>query len=196
MRTIDAQINKTTTVQFKTEVTTRQFPDWGYFEYTIKRDELFVNKHVPKSLIEILSVRSMEALYPLELRTTMENIPLDVLNHEQIKERWRNVKTELQKEYSGEVIAQYLSKCDKQLSNKLSILESLRNDAFYALLFHDIYTQYNENLEKDAYLAFPILGFKEPIVFCGKQTINSCETHYYTANPRCVGLTKVCVAIY
>lgn len=146
----DTQKDKTSTIQFDTEITIRQFPDWGYFEYKIKRENVFINKRAPKTFIEKLAVTTSKALYPLEVQTTLSNELLKIINHQDIIKRWAKIKATLQKEYTGKVMASYITKFEKQIKNPQALLLTLKHESFYTLLFHDIYTTYGEALQKNA----------------------------------------------
>ncbi|MGG6231134.1 hypothetical protein [Tenacibaculum sp. SDUM215027] len=177
----DVQKDKSSKVQFEAEVTIRKFPELGYYEYSIKKDNIFINKRYPKTLIEKLSVITSEVLYPLEVQTTLSNELLDIINHKEILERWKKIKVQLQREYTGNAIDQYITKFEAKLHQKYRLLHSLNHEIFYTLLFQDIYTKYDDTLEKKATINFPVLGFKTPINFKGNQKINKKKTYYNTA---------------
>lgn len=178
----DAQKDKTAKVQFDAEVTVRKFPEEGVLEYKIKKDKLFINKREPKTVVEKLSVKTLEALYPLEVQTTLTNELVKILNHEEILARWEKIKIQLKKEYIGEAFNLYITKYDTTLRQKHNLLRTLKQEVFYTLLFHDIYTNYNSELEKKTTIAFPVQGFKNALVFNGVQKINKLKTYYNTAN--------------
>lgn len=177
----DIQKDKSSKVQFEAEVTIRKFPELGYYEYSIKKDNIFINKRSPKTLIEKLSVITSEVLYPLEVQTTLSNELLDIINHKEILERWKKIKEQLQREYTGNAIDLYITKFEAKLYKKYRLLHSLNHEIFYTLLFQDIYTKYGDTLEKKAAINFPVLGFKNPINFTGTQKINKKRTYYNTA---------------
>lgn len=177
----DTQKDKSSKVQFEAEVTIRRFPDLGYFEYKIKKDNIFINKHAPKTLAEKLSIETLKALYPLEIKTTLNNEFLDVINHKEILERWATIKAQLQKEYTGNAITQYITKFEAMLNQKYRLLHSLKQEVFYTLLFQDIYTQYGDALKKESTINFPVRGFQNSLVFKGIQRINKKKTYYNTA---------------
>ncbi|MFL0085125.1 hypothetical protein R5N98_05415 [Tenacibaculum maritimum] len=174
----DAQKNKRSEVQFDAEVTMRQFPDLGYFEYMIKKEKIFINKQVPKTLVEKLAIITSKALYPLKIKTSFKNELLSIVNHDEVVARWENIKIQLQKEYEGEAFTLYIKKFESALYKESSLLASLKREAFYVLLFHDTYTMYDEKLQKEAEIHFPVSGFKVPLVFKGIQKISKYRTYY------------------
>lgn len=180
----DVKKDKLSKVQFEAEVTIRKFPEEGVFEYKIKKDAIYINKRTPKTVVEKLSIKTLEALYPLKIKTTLKNELLEIINHKEILERWQKIKVQLQKEYTGKAITQYISKFETKLHQKYSLLESLKQEVFYTLLFHDIYTKYDSSLQKETIIAFPVLGFKKPLQFKGIQKIHKQKTYYNTANVR------------
>lgn len=185
----DGQKDKKSQVQFEAEITMRKFLEEGCLEYKIKKNHIFINKRTPKTLVEKLSVKTLEALYPLEIQTTLKNELQQIINHEEILERWQKIKMQLQKEYIGKAITQYINAFETKISNNYILLQSLKHEVFYTLLFHDIYAHYdissqkvNTSLQKEATIAFPVLGFKSPLLFKGIQKINKYKTYYNTAN--------------
>ena len=62
------------------------------------------------------------------------------------------------------------------------LLSSFKQEVFYTLLFHNIYKGYNTSLEKKVEMQFPILSFKNPLIFKATQKINKYKTYYNTAH--------------
>lgn len=178
----DAQKEKTSRVQFETGITLRRYPEEKCFEYTIKRDKIFINKRAPKKIVEILSIKTQAVLYPLQLKTTFGNELLDIINYEEIITRWKKVKQQLQKEYTGKAFTQYITKFETNLLQKHYLLSSFKQEVFYTLLFHNVYKGYNTSLEKKVEMQFPILSFKNPLIFKATQKINNYKTYYNTAH--------------
>lgn len=173
----DAQKNKNAKTQFEAEVTIRKFPEEGVFEYKIKKTAIYINKRTPKTVVEKLTIKTLNVLYPLEIQTTLTNELIKIINHKEILERWAKIKTQLKKEYTGKAITNYIAKFESKLHQKHSLLASLKQEIFYTLLFHNVYTKYNASLTKEARIAFPVQGFKNPLVFNGIQKIHKQKTY-------------------
>ncbi len=177
----DAQKDKTSKIQFEMEITLRNFPGEKYYEYTLDKKQVFINKKKPITIVEKLAVQTLRAVYPLEVQTNAINKPVAVLNHQEILERWKTIKAVILKEFTGNAITNYVSKMEKALNSEAAILRSLQEELFYSLLFNDINSKYGSEQQKETSINFPLLGFKQPLVFKGTQKLNTYKTYYQTA---------------
>ena len=139
-----------------------------------RTSDVYVN-HKSSDLVvaNALAVRTSAALYPMVLKFDVGNSEIskteysyrrydtsskiiDVINFDEIVERWENVKSDLEKDFYGEGFDRYIDKNNNRFREKATLIFGLNNDYFLNLFFNDmVYTTYSSGGKATGTLHFP-----------------------------------------
>ncbi|WP_103863885.1 LysM domain-containing protein [Aquimarina sp. I32.4] len=119
--------------------------------------KIFINDEEPNLIADELAVACTEVLYPLVVKTDNNLNLLDIVNHQDIVKRWKKQKRKKLSYYQGSVAEKYFHLFEQTLFTKDLFFEHLQNDWFFKAYFNKIYTGYNDKLEVDNKIEFPIL---------------------------------------
>ena len=130
------------------------------FIFEVDRKTVYLDNASAASQTEQIADLCSQALYPLKLKVSDENLLLEILNHADIKQRWKKIKDNLSLYYKGKIISALLQKTEKLLYNKTVLTTSLYETWFFDLYFRPIYTTYQHNESLDYFWKSPVLGNK------------------------------------
>ena len=109
----------------------------------IIKEKTYINNLEINQTIEQLFEKAEQVLYPLQIITDEKGRLSQIINSEQIKNRWeKDCKPQLEEYYKSETaenIISNLDKCFKDLNAKKKLLE---RNLFYKLFFQPLYTSY------------------------------------------------------
>lgn len=111
----------------------------GEYVISVRFKNFLINQNKPELLMEILAERCREPINDLKLLASKESKVVDVLNHDEITQKWQRTKEDLRKEYSGKLFERYLELQENTISNKEFLLEKLKKDIFISQFFSGIY---------------------------------------------------------
>ncbi|MBE7661403.1 hypothetical protein [Tenacibaculum finnmarkense] len=163
--------NNKKTIQYLLEVKCTGYKK-GIFYYTLDRTRFFKDGKQLDRFMEQLAEQSVSCLYPLKVSVNKLGEIVSVTNQEEIEKRWQIKQKELAKRYKGNPFINYCQKISNSVSSSAKLLESLRNDVVYDILFSKLYINYSNKFTKPLEKEFKwFSGFKK-VQFYGSQTVN------------------------
>jgi len=148
---------------------------------TIHKDHIFYNQHEPDGVNEILGNAISRAFYPIQTHLNEKGLTTnEILNHEDIKQRWEKEKARILEKYSSGPLNDFLLAADKKISNRSGLEQSLQFDWFWNLFFHPKFINYGEARKTETVLFLPVIPYQVPLRFQGIQTINKIPTDYHS----------------
>ncbi|TRX37434.1 peptidoglycan-binding protein LysM [Flavobacterium sp. ZT3R18] len=165
--------DKKTTIKEEILVKWVTINDNGYSFFEInKLSKVYIDGYETDLIADQLAEKMAYAFYPLTVIVNEKGKWVDIHNYDTIKERWENTKTEILKEYQGEVIEEWLDIYDLQIANKSAIIKALSSDWFLRAFFNGINTQYNKELVFENEVYFPISTKTSDVKFKVEQRID------------------------
>lgn len=148
---------------------------------TISKESIFFNQHEPDGMSEILGNAVSKALYPLQTYLNEKGLSThEIINIEEIRERWKKEKTKLSEKYSSEALETFFETVDKKFNDRSEIEKSLHNDWFWNLFFHPRFIDYGETRSTSTALFLSVIPYQPPVRFSGVQTIQKIPTDYHS----------------
>lgn len=149
------------------------------YTFTLHRDKVYVNEYEPQVYIDELASEMATTLYPLELKINTQTGERFLLNADAVKQRWQEKKKQLELSHEGPQIAQYFAGMDKVTESREGIQAALfNNDIMVALLTHPVHINYGAQREADRSILMPLGRYNEPVLFNGRQWIETGENDY------------------
>lgn len=138
----------------------------------IDRKQVFINGAQPKRLVDVMAERCMNCIYPIDLQISPFDGINNVLNFNEVKERWNTSLKDLKKEYEGDFSNQYFDQINQSLLDQDTFFEALKNEMIYTLLFFKKEALYEkEHLKHDVMYQLPIRPYQSISEFIGNQRI-------------------------
>lgn len=171
-------IEKSITYEINLKITSNE--DSNFFTSNIIRDNLRINDKLPELLMDELSLKIMNTIYPIQSKVDKEfNRHIDIANHAEILKKWDYLQDDLMVKYDGLLIQDIIFQVDKKILNIEKLARSFQKDMFWAALFHPILGDYGSQQSRAQEMIFP-LGEDDIILFEGTQHIYPYETDYGT----------------
>jgi hypothetical protein len=148
---------------------------------TIHKEFIFYNQHEHDGMSEILGNAVSKALYPLQTYLNEKGLSThEIINIEEIRERWKKEKTKLSDKYSSEALETFFETVDKKLNDRSEIEKSLHHDWFWNLFFHPKFIDYGETRRTSSALFLSVIPYQPALRFPGIQTIQKIPTDYHS----------------
>lgn len=139
---------------------------------------VFINDEEASELADELAVKASSAIYPLGCIVDRSGNLVTISNFEEIQAKWKTVRKNIEEEYEGKWIEDYLNACEENLENVQNLQLSLANDFFINSFFAGLYVDYTPNFEFEKPLYFPILANKLPLKFRIRQKVSTFLDEY------------------
>ncbi|MBP2617817.1 hypothetical protein [Chryseobacterium jejuense] len=146
----------TSELDFEIDITEEVHDD--LYVATFNKHSVWVNNSDSFRLAEHLYHKIDNCLYPLKLSSNNDGSFKSVINSKEIKERWIQLRSELEEYYQGETVAEILSKAEEALCNTELHGNKLLNSIFFKLWHTPVYRSYahGKTVEyEDHYPIFP-----------------------------------------
>jgi len=148
-------------------------------EVCIGKNNFFYDRHTAHAVSEVLADVLAKSIYPVKTDISRQGTGgLEVLNQEQILQRFAANKSKLAEKYGGEPLERLLEKHEHRLKNTGYLRDVLRNDWFCNLLFHPKMLGYREGESVDTLLWLSAVPYQGPRFFRGRQTFAKASTYY------------------
>lgn len=139
--------------------------------FEINRQSIYVNNEIPDTVMDELSAKTAEVLYPLKIVVDGLGKWIDIYNYNEIESRWKDKKNEILDYYEGEVTENYIDHTEAALASAVTLFKSLSSDYFLRAFFNGIHVHYTaDHLFKNEVL-FPLEKDEESL-FKIEQNIN------------------------
>jgi len=136
------------------------------------RKQFFINGKQPTRLIDTLAEKCMNAIYPIHFRTNSYGLIREVLNFDEIKERWQLKQKTLISAYQGEFVENYFSQINRSFESKDTLLKAMQRELFYSLFsFQMEAATTRDNQMEHVDYKLPIYPYRLPVEFIGNQKI-------------------------
>lgn len=153
----------------------------GIGEVAVNKYNIFYNQHEPDLLNEIFANAISKSLYPVKTLLNEKGIGgSEILNQNEIIERWKNEKSKLSEKYKSEDFDEFLKKVDEKMNNKLQLEKSIHHDWFWNLFFHPKLINYGDKRTKEMDLYLSVIPYQSPVRFFGSQKIEKIPTDYHS----------------
>ena len=125
-----------------------------------------LNFQTPDAVMEILALKCRESIEKCIFRINSKNEIIEIENHQEILERWSEIKESLKQENEGEIFEIYISIFENNILNKDSLLIKLKKNLFINQYFFPIFNEPYHNLNKnnDEQFSFFNLNYQEQVV--------------------------------
>ncbi len=144
--------------------------------YKIDRSKaVYSNDKEPESFIDRLALQVSSILYPLEIQVDYKGTLVDIINFEEIKERWSLEKEKIKGQYTGTIVNDYIRLTDHTLRSSDVLLEKMKKDWFLNLYFAPLYIDYTEEYYVDQQITYPTAGKVAPIKYQVTQKLEGAE---------------------
>lgn len=138
----------------------------------IERKQVFINGEQPNRLIDKLAEQSMDKIYPIDFKISPFSGIKEILNSDEVKERWNTSLKDLKREYRGDFADQYFEQINQTLTDQDTFFEALKNEMFYSLVFFKKESLYeNSHIKKDISYSLPVNPYKGSSEFKGNQRV-------------------------
>ncbi|MBC5837478.1 hypothetical protein [Flavobacterium muglaense] len=168
-------------VHYEVEISCTKHKDSNGFIYKIDRKQIYINKNEPDLLVEQLLDRCAKVIFPLKLVVTKEGKLSKIENHNEIVERWQQIKKEIASYYYSKVSYQILNIVQRNILNEDMLLQSLKKDWLFHLYFQELYSEYS--------IGKPHINIWESPIFGNKlidYEVEHCIEEYYTATNKII----------
>ncbi|MBL4746759.1 MAG: hypothetical protein JKY08_10370 [Flavobacteriaceae bacterium] len=142
------------------------------YSYRLTRKRFFKNGEQLHSFMDTLAEKSVDCLYPLDLKVAQNGEVIDVENQSDIEKRWKESRKKIAKTYHGEIVESYFNTMDTAVSTKENLYKCLANDMIYSLLFSNIYIAYTKEFQVEMLKEIPFMANYKSLVFNGMQQID------------------------
>jgi hypothetical protein len=145
----------------------------------IDKNNVYYNQHEPDTVSEIVASAFTKSIYPVKTTINGRGLStLEVLNREEILQRFTGYKNELAEKYTGKHLEELMTKFEERLQQPRYLQNIFGNDWFCNLLFHPKILDYKENEDIDIRLALSVVPYGSPVIFEGKQKLTEQATYY------------------
>lgn len=137
------------------------------YEFCLERKDVKINGKKVEKLMDRIVYEIGSSLYPIRLKVSAQLGVSQILNYDEVVERWKAVTEKCRQEHPGEVLERYIRYSRDSISTPRSLLLSLFNDSFINLYFRNLYiVPEDKNIrERVEILNFPLQEIKS-CYFC------------------------------
>lgn len=135
------------------------------------KKNFFINTLQPDMIMDEVAVKSAEGIYPIFLSIDYLKGVKEILNRKEILEAWQTTQKSIKKEYTGQVIDNYLMRTEDVLQSDKITYELINNDIFFALFTHSIYGAYTDSLRYNSQMRLSTGSYNSALNFKGEQWI-------------------------
>lgn len=121
--------------------------------------------------VDVLAEGASSILYPMQVVVDQSGNWIDVFNYKTIKNRWKDMKTEILYYFEGSSVLKYIEAIEYTLRDEESLLESLSDDWFLKVFFNGVHTCYGSDLSIEKETSFAIMPKKAKLNIEAQQTI-------------------------
>ncbi|MBL7559573.1 hypothetical protein JAO71_07135 [Olleya sp. YSTF-M6] len=128
-------------------------------------DKIYINDIIQNNFIDKLAIETSKCLYPLHIKTNRKGKLIEILNFDEIINRWEQIKKKIKENYKSKLTDNYIKATEKSLVDKKILLDKISKDWFLNLYFSEIYKFYSQDLYINENLKYPILGDVKPVEY-------------------------------
>ncbi len=164
VRIIFEKQNNETELKYETSVKWIKTEDKLHFFEIDRISNLFIDEEEVNNIANLLAYKSSQVLYPLTISVNEAGKFYAIENLNSYEKRWKKIKTEIHKEFEGEIVEKYLAQIEKIIIDEPSLLNLyLKKDYFVRTLFFGIYQNYGKHYQINGNETFPIIeNINEP----------------------------------
>lgn len=178
MYTIKEGEDEINTLKFEVSIEFKERTQNGFFIYEINKSEIFINNEEPNYMLDELSEKISNIIYPLKIVTNQENKWIGIHNADEILKRWEKEKTNKNDYFDGDWVNQCQEMSKKVFKNQTSLTASLANDYFLNTFFSGIYTNFTPYFKFENTFNFPLLTNFDPLQYKVTQVIDEYLDEY------------------
>ncbi|MCX8533900.1 LysM peptidoglycan-binding domain-containing protein [Chryseobacterium luquanense] len=131
----------------------------GFHFFEIDRiSDLFINEEQVNEIADLLAYKTSKVLFPMQISVDQQGKFNNVESTDLFKERWKNIKDEIYKEFEGDIVDEYCQKIEKVLEQPNSLFIFIKNDYFIRTLFFGIYKKFNQDYQTEMTETFPVVN--------------------------------------
>jgi hypothetical protein len=145
------------TLHYEVDVLCTQSANNNFF-FDVNRKQVYIDNSAPDLKIEQIADACSQALFPMRVKVSQEGNMMDIINHNDIKERWIPIKERLLKYYKGNIITEILLKIETTLVNKSLLKDAIGEMWFFHLYFKPLYTLYKPQESLHSIWESPVFG--------------------------------------
>ena len=130
---------ETQVISYKTSVHYTKTFDLSNHLVEVTNSEYLVNFGDPDGVFEIFFLQCGEALSRCVFEVSTNNEILELYNHDEILNKWSDIKHKMSQEYTGELLENEILKFDHKINNKNLLLSKLKKDSFLHHYFFPVF---------------------------------------------------------
>jgi hypothetical protein len=136
----------------------------NYFYFKGNKQQVYVDEKQPDLLFDEIADACGKVLYPLEIKVSPYGGIVNITNHKEIKERWKDQKGKISKSYKGKEIEALLQKMDMMVADFYTIKNTIQHEWFLKLFFSPIHNSYGSPKEKTE-IALKLIPYQPAIPY-------------------------------
>lgn len=135
----------------------------GNFHFTLNKRQVYINNKAPELIADKLAEDLGKVIYPLILEIDKEGYIHSVFNADEIKSRWREERTTIERYYQGRIAKEALESMEIMVSDPARLSAGIQNDWFMALFFSGIYGLKAYDFREYTDLKLPMIPYATPV---------------------------------
>jgi hypothetical protein len=137
---IDSEENYCSIFSSKLHIEAQYQPASDDYAFIITRLETCLNGKPPEKLMDKIMCETGNSYYPLHLRVSPKLRITEVINFNEIRQRWQTCMKDLLEKNPSSDVERYFRFSGKNMAGSNVFIPSLYRDTFYNLYFRDIFT--------------------------------------------------------
>ena len=122
-----------------------------------RTSKIYINEEEANDIADVLAYETSKVLFPLYLMVDKDGNWEEVAKYNKYPERWKAIKSNLQKQFEGEIVEKYLLKIEKVLEVPEQINFYMLGDFFLRTLFLGYCFNYGKDFSAEKHITFPIV---------------------------------------
>ncbi|MCW3162489.1 LysM peptidoglycan-binding domain-containing protein [Chryseobacterium oryctis] len=134
----------------------QKYGDFHIFEID-RTSKIYINKEEVNDIADLLAYETSKVLFPMHIVVDEDGNWEEVAKYNKYPERWKAIKSNLQKEFEGEMVENYFQKIEKILETPEQINFYMLGDFFLRTLFLGYCFNYGKDFTAEKHITFPIV---------------------------------------
>lgn len=126
--------------------------------FEIDRKTIYIDNTPSYSQIEKIANWAAQCIFPLRLKIKTNGELEQIIDHDEIRTRYRVARKEILEYYKGEPIEKIMTRIDTVFSNRDLLNKSITQNWFFHLFLKPLYIDYTQQLKTQCIWESPVFG--------------------------------------